>query len=94
MLAGRHELAPLVEVEAENVIPETIKPCEEESQRAYIVRLYEAVGSFTHTSLCAQGAKKMQVVDLLEDAMDAVQEGDTMPLTMKPFEIKTVKVWY
>ena len=36
----------------------------------------------------------LQVVDLLEDAMDAVQEGDTMPLTMKPFEIKTVKVWY
>lgn len=94
--AGRLELDPLVRVEAANVIPETIKPCEEEEQRAFIVRLYEAVGSYTHTSLFAQGAKKLQLVDLLEDPLEPAEEssGDTMALTMKPFEIKTVKVFY
>ena len=94
VVAGRHELQALVRVEAENVIPETVKPCEEESQRAYIVRLYEAAGSYTHTGFFAQGAKKLQVVDLLEDALEDAIEGEMMALTMKPFEIRTVKVWY
>ena len=94
VVKGRHEMEALVRVEAENVIPETIKPCEEESQRAFIVRLYEATNTFTHTGFCAPGAKKMQVVDLLEDGLEDEVEGEFLPLTFKPFEIKTVKVWY
>ena len=94
VVPGRHDMEALVRVEAENVIPETIKPCEEESQRAFIVRLYEATNTFTHTGFIAPGAKKMQVVDLLEDGLEDAVEGDFLPLTFKPFEIKTVKVWY
>ena len=36
------------------------------------------------------GAGEMNVPQVPEDAV----EGEFLPLTMKPFEIKTVKVWY
>jgi len=89
--AGAAEAASLLSVSAPNIIAETVKPCEE-AQNAYILRLYESVGDWTSASVSfGHPVKAVKVCTMLED-----NEADADPaaLTFRPFEIKTLKVYY
>lgn len=79
-----------VRVDADNVVIETVKPCEDK-QNAYILRLYEAEGTYTNVKLSFRDMpKEIQVTDMLEEG----EEPCECALTFRPFEIKTIKVIY
>ncbi len=82
----------LLSVDAPNVIIETVKKAEKED--ALVVRMYECAGMDAAFRLEA-GFKVAHAVecDLLERDLAALKlEGNCLPLSMKPFEIKTVKL--
>ena len=88
---GGFSSSALVLPKADNVIVEVIKPCED-NEKAFIVRLYEAEGTYT---VCPVeffgGAKKVEITNMLEEVKDEFSGNE---LTFKPFEIKTLKVTY
>lgn len=92
--AGKYESEQLVKVDADNIIVETVKPCED-AERAYIVRMYETEGTHTNAnvSFCS-GAKSVKITNMLEEELSGVDEFAPAKLTFRPFEIKTVKVTY
>src|SRR5699024_2001353 len=68
-----------------------------------VVRLYESEGRRTATSLEVPGASSLTVVDLLERPLTeqsplghraATVEDDSLALTLKPFEITTVRATF
>ncbi len=88
---GDFRAVALVVPEAENVIVEAVKPCED-NEKAFIVRLYEAEGTYTDCPVrFFEGAKKVEITDMLED-VESVLEGEA--LEFRPFEIKTLKISY
>lgn len=88
---GGFEARALIVPEAENVIVEAIKPCED-NEKAFIARLYEAEGTFTNCSVrIFEGAKKVEITNMLEEVQETV-EGNV--LEFRPFEIKTLKISY
>ena len=91
---GRAELLPLVKIAADNCIIETVKPCED-AEKAFIVRIYEAEGSYTKTELFLfSGALSVSETNMLEETQAVFENTDKLSLTFRPFEIKTLKVTY
>lgn len=85
---------PLVLPEADNILVETIKPCED-ADRAFIVRLYDAEGTYTNTPVrFFDGAKSAAVCNMLEEPLEAVEDIENASLCFHPFEIKTLRVTY
>ncbi len=85
---------PLIVPGADNVLVETIKPCED-AERAFIARLYECEGGFIHTPIVFfDGAKSAQLTDMLEEPLGQTLDVKNCTLTFRPFEIKTVKIYY
>ncbi|HOG61828.1 MAG TPA: glycosyl hydrolase-related protein, partial [Flexilinea sp.] len=81
---------PLLTTDAANVIIETIKPCED-SEKAFIARIYESEGSFTSTKLHAGfQIQSLQVCNMMEQPICDCDPN----LVFQPFEIKTIKVKY
>jgi len=77
--------------DAPNVIIEAVKPCED-TQNAYIARIYEAAGDYTRAALSiGHAAKAVYECSMLEEELS---ETDPAQLVFKPFEIKTIKVCY
>ena len=84
-----------------NTIVETVKPCED-AQRAYIVRMYEAEGSWTRTEFRVPAmATGAFITNMLEEEQqpltlkyDEKYDDRFTELTFRPFEIKTVKITY
>ncbi|GHT97766.1 alpha-mannosidase [Spirochaetia bacterium] len=93
MSAGSREQASLITIDAPTVIAETVKPCED-TQKAYILRLYECEGSHTVTAVRIPGAREIVETNLLEEPSETPVTADTITLTFRPFEIKTLKVGY
>ncbi len=87
---GCYKLDALVNVESPNIIVEAIKPCED-AENAYIVRLYEAEGTRTNGVFSFPNAKKCEITNMLEETLHTLSDKD---MTFRPFEIKTVKVYY
>lgn len=87
---GNYEMKNLAGVDAANVIIETIKPCED-AENAYIVRMYEAEGTRTNATLSFPEAKKCEITNMLEETQCELSD---MNITFRPFEIKTIKVYY
>ena len=87
---GTYEMLCPVTTDAENIIVEAIKPCED-AQNAFIVRLYEAEGTRTNTILNFPNAVKCETTNMLEETIDALED---MNVIFRPFEIKTIKVYY
>lgn len=88
---GDFEASALVVPKADNVIVEVIKPCED-SEKAFIARLYEAEGTYTNCPVeFFEGAKKIEITNMLEEVQG---ELDSNELTFGPFEIKTLKISY
>ncbi|MDR2177277.1 MAG: glycosyl hydrolase-related protein [Treponema sp.] len=94
--SGKREADSLFRVDAPTVIAEAVKPCED-TQRAYIVRLYECEGSTTPAVLDIPGAKEITETNLLEEPAGELAggvRGSRVTLCFRPFEIKTLKVSY
>ena len=84
--------APLVTVDQPNVIIETVKPCED-TQRAYILRLYEAAGGSCRARLTfSHAVKALRVCNMLEEEQETLKAEDALEFT--PFHITTLKICY
>jgi alpha-mannosidase len=90
---GGFETAPLLTLDMSTVIAETVKPCED-TQRGYIIRLYECEGSDTLTAVHIPGAAEIVETNLLEEPSSPAVKGETVSLRFRPFEIKTLRVVY
>lgn len=87
-------LPALFSIDADNVLCEAVKPCED-AQNAYIVRLYEAEGTFTPATLTVQHpVRKICETTMLEENIACLTRDSKASLTFKPFEIKTLRVYY
>jgi alpha-mannosidase len=77
------------------VLIETIKPCED-SDRAFIVRLYECEGSQAQAVLTTGfDVKRAATTDMLEvETEQLAPDNGQIALSFRPFEIKTLKFWY
>ena len=70
---------------------ETVKPCED-AQKAYILRIYDAAGDYTRTALrFSHPLSAVYECNMLEEEITAVNPAE---ITLRPFEIKTLKVCY
>ena len=91
---GEYDIKSMIEVDAENVIIETIKPCED-NEKAFIARIYEAEGAYTNTKLNVNiNAIKVYETNMLEEKSVELNSLKDISLTFRPFEIKTIKVVY
>ena len=99
LFAGRRDLPPLCVVEtvdgetADNVLIDTVKPCED-GGHAYILRLYEAEGGSARVRLrFATPPRAVTRTDMLEQPQESLDPADAT-LDFTPFHIETVKVEY
>jgi alpha-mannosidase len=84
----------LVKVGADNIIIEAVKPCEDE-ERSYILRLYEAEGTYTHANLVfGEAIKGASVTNMLEEVTQNLPVGQELSLKFRAFEIITLKITY
>lgn len=92
---GDYKTAVPAVCSADNVIIETVKPCED-AEKAYIVRLYEAEGIYTNAFLSLpENIKSAYITNMLEENISDINtENGAIKLVFRPFEIKTVKVCY
>lgn len=83
-----------IRVSEPNVIIEAIKPCED-NEKAYIVRLYEAEGTYTNSTLTfADHMTGATLTNMLEEDIEPLETKNEIALCFKPFEIKTIKINY
>lgn len=74
-----------------NVLIEAVKPCED-AQKGFVMRLYEAEGTYTNTVLSVpQEVKKVYEANMLENCSDelALKDGK-IEMVFRAFEIKTL----
>ncbi len=87
---GSFDMNSFISTDAENVLVETIKPCED-NQNAFIVRLYECEGTHTAAELnLGIQYNSLELCDMMEEPIYICD----CKMVFKPFEIKTVKVRY
>lgn len=92
--AGEYSAQKLMSIDADNIFVEAVKPCED-AQRAFIVRMYEAEGTFTNAKVnFFDGAKSVKITNMLEEEQGEVESIAPAKLQFRPFEIKTLKVTY
>ena len=92
--AGEYSAQKLMSIDADNIFVEAVKPCED-AQRAFIVRMYEAEGTFTNAKVSFfDGAKSVKITNMLEEEQSEVESIAPAKLQFRPFEIKTLKVTY
>ncbi|MBE6769101.1 MAG: alpha-mannosidase [Ruminococcaceae bacterium] len=93
IIEGRCDLPAMVTVETDNVLIETVKPCED-AENAYILRLYEAEGGSAATRLqFAVPPRAVYRTNMLEEVIEEI-DPQNVPLTFSPFHIETLKVVY
>jgi alpha-mannosidase len=81
---------PFICLDSANIVIEAVKPCED-SQNAFIVRLYECEGTCTMANIFfGFEPVSLELCDMLERPVKACGSS----LTFRSFEIKTVKVCY
>ncbi len=93
-MPGEKPLQPLISVAEPNVFVEAIKPCED-AERAYIVRLYEAEGTFTKVDIGVPSfVSGVCETNMLEEEQRCFDRNEPLSLSFRPFEIKTLKLKY
>ncbi|HEY5583076.1 MAG TPA: glycoside hydrolase family 38 C-terminal domain-containing protein [Ruminiclostridium sp.] len=91
---GRGNYESFAKVSENNIIIESIKPCED-NQKAFIMRLYEAEGTFTHSEIkLGIEYKSAEITNMLEETLEVLPGKPEIQLIFKPFEIKTIKIIY
>lgn len=94
VVSGEWSRPSFAGVDCGNIIIEAIKPCEED-EKAYIMRLYDAEGTYTNTTLTLNGnVKEAALTNMLEETIEKLPDTNRINLVFKPFEIKTVKITY
>ena len=90
--AGKASVAPIVKTDKANILVESVKPAEDGD--GYVLRMYECEGANTKASLSfGKLPASATLTNLLEDPVEALDLVDgKLPLTFRPFEIKTVKI--
>ncbi len=90
---GTASVDPLLSVDADDIICETVKPAED-GTGDIILRLYECEGRRSGAKLAfGIPVKGVFLTDMLEDGGEAVSlDGNSCALSFRPFEIKTVRV--
>ena len=89
---GGVKVESLVTVDSENVMIETVKPCED-TQHAYILRLYEATGGYAGAHLTfSHPVRKLYECNMLEEELSEIGRDERIEFT--PFKIRTIKVLY
>ena len=91
--AGARATESTLSLSAGNVFIDTVKPAEDGSDDV-ILRLYEATGSRTDTTLTVNlPFGTIAACNMLEeDAVELPVEGNTLTLTFHPFEVKTLRL--
>lgn len=81
----------LLNVDADNIIIETVKPSEDGN--GFIARIYETEGAYTLCNLAFDlGIKSVFKTDMLEYNDEPIDtENNTIAMSFKPFEIKTLR---
>ncbi len=91
---GILELEPLLHVEADNIIVETVKPAEEEGH-CFVVRMYEAEGTRTNTGISfGEDTTQVAETNMLEEVQNVYDNPRKISVEFRPFEIKTFLVSY
>lgn len=92
VVKGRADGAPLLTVDAPNIVVETVKPAADGS--GYVVRLYECERQATRATLrFARPPAAVALTNLLEEEPQSVAVRDgAVELAFRPFEIKTLRV--
>ena len=82
----------LVDVADENVVIETVKKAEDSDD--IIVRMYESFNKRTDTVIkTGFDIKSVHICDLMENNIKSVRaKGNEIPVSLKPFEIVTLKI--
>lgn len=84
------------EVDAPNVLIETVKRAEDESD-AWVVRVYESMQcrSPRVTLRFGRPLRRVQAVTMVErEPVELPVAGDTLSFAIAPYEVKTFKVWF
>ncbi len=91
---GIFDVQQLVTANKPNIIVETIKPFED-GGKAFIVRIYEAEGTFTNCEInfCSK-CNAFEAVNMLEEKLNDTVHKNNLKTSFNPFEIKTFKVYY
>ncbi len=86
------ENVPFIAVDNDNVLVETVKKAEDGN--GYIIRLYETLNKRTKVKLSfGFNAKEVRLNNLIEEDITAISENcNNVELTVKPFEIITLRV--
>lgn len=91
---GSISLDSLLQVNVPNVIVETVKPAED-TEKAFVLRLYEAEGTWTVAKLSfGIPVKQIEETNMLEETLNVTGSAQETELCFKPFEIKTFLVRY
>jgi alpha-mannosidase len=94
VIKGKLQAESFARIDTENIIIETIKPCED-NEKAYIMRMYDAEGTYTRATLClGENAKRICLTNMLEETIEILPAINEVELEFGPFEIKTIKVEY
>ncbi|MCL2014292.1 MAG: glycosyl hydrolase-related protein [Oscillospiraceae bacterium] len=94
IIDGAVEIPSWLSLDKPNILIEAIKPCED-TQNAYILRLYEAEGGQTGAKLkISHPVKRLSLTNMLEEHIENIPVSDEIELNYSPFEIKTIKVEY
>lgn len=91
--SGERSVESLVSVDKANIVLDTVKPCEDE-ENAFILRLYEGAGTHTHATVTCPAATAFTRCNMLEEPKEAAQSGKEFALSLRPFEVVTLKVSY
>lgn len=84
----------MLRLDAPNVFVETVKPAEK-ADRAFVLRLYEAEGTWTAANLSfGIPVKQLEETDMLEETLHVIGDVQETEICFKPFEIKTLLVRY
>ncbi len=91
---GEFSAESLIVPECSNIIVESIKPCED-NEKAFIARLYDCEGTYTRCPVAfTSKAVKAEITNMLEEKQADIADINGAVLEFRPFEIKTVKVYY
>jgi alpha-mannosidase len=94
ILSGEYQEQSLIEVSASNIIIETVKPLEEK-EKAFILRMYEAEGTYTNATLALPDwIKGIAITNMLEEQEEVLSLSREVELNFSAFEIKTIKINY
>jgi alpha-mannosidase len=94
IVQGEYMEQSLAKVSASNLIIETVKPLEEQ-EKAFILRIYEAEGTYTNTTLVLPDwVKGIAITNMLEEPEEVLAPSQETELSFNAFEIKTLKINY